>query len=569
MRFHVLAVDYDGTLARGGFVDDATVDALVRLRQSGRRVVLVTGRLLAPLLDAFPQVGLCDLVVAENGVLLYDPDAQAELPLADALPREFLEKLAERGVPISEVGRGIMATSVPYETLTLEIIRDMSLELQIIFNKGAVMVLPTGVNKASGLRAALARLGFSAHNAVGMGDAENDEAFLKLCEKSVAVDNALETVKKQADVVVRGVASAGVIEVIERLIVNDLQDVPDRAGQGLLLGFDKSGNEVRMPAHGPRVLVTGDSGGGKSKFAVSMLEQWIGNEYQTCVIDPEGDYQALTGPIVLGSLDRAPTAHEVMQVIRQPDKSCVVSLFGAKKEDQPPLFNDLFRALQDLRIRTGRPHWTIIDEAHYPVSASWAPIEDLHLEDFRCVVYVTAFPEQMPGAVLRSIDLFVSIGGDPVGLLVKYCELLGESAPQIGPPEVEPEQRAIAWRRGHKPPIWFRMLPPHGEHQRHRHQYFDGEMDLQNRFYFRGPEGTLNLAAQNLRMFMQLAEGVDDQTWLYHLKRGDYAPWFRDSIQDAELASLADQLQHADGVSAQDSRSQIIELIRKLYVREI
>jgi hydroxymethylpyrimidine pyrophosphatase-like HAD family hydrolase len=202
MRYHALAVDYDGTLAHAGLVDDATIEALQRLRKSGRRLVLVTGRLLAPLLDAFPQVGLCDLVVAENGALLYDPHTRAEQLLADALPREFVEKLAERGVPVSEVGQGILATCVPYESVTLEVIRDMSLELQIIFNKGAVMVLPSGVNKASGLRAALLKLGLSPHNAVGVGDAENDEAFLRLCETGVAVDNALDALKKQADVVV-------------------------------------------------------------------------------------------------------------------------------------------------------------------------------------------------------------------------------------------------------------------------------------------------------------------------------------------------------------------------------
>ena len=94
-------------------------------------------------------------------------------------------------------------------------------------------------------------------------------------------------------------------------------------------------------------------------------------------------------------------------------------------------------------------------------------------------------------------------------------------------------------------------------------------MDPENQFHFRGPEGKLNLAAQNLRTFMQLAEGVGDETWLYHLNRGDYAPWFRDSIQDAALARVAEQLQHADDVSAQDSRNQIIEMIRKLYVKEI
>ena len=49
----------------------------------------------------------------------------------------------------------------------------------MIFNKGAVMILPSGVNKATGLAAALEELGLSPHNVVGVGDAENDHAFLE------------------------------------------------------------------------------------------------------------------------------------------------------------------------------------------------------------------------------------------------------------------------------------------------------------------------------------------------------------------------------------------------------
>ena len=59
----------------------------------------------------------------------------------------------------------------------LETIRDLGLEFQITFNKGAVMVLPAGVNKASGLAAAIGELGLSPLKVVGVGDAENDHAF--------------------------------------------------------------------------------------------------------------------------------------------------------------------------------------------------------------------------------------------------------------------------------------------------------------------------------------------------------------------------------------------------------
>jgi hydroxymethylpyrimidine pyrophosphatase-like HAD family hydrolase len=108
----------------------------------------------------------------------------------------------------------------------LETIRDLGLELQIIFNKGNVMILPTGVNKATGLAAALKVLGLSPQQTVGVGDAENDEAFLKMCGVSVAVDNALEVVKKLATIVTKGARGAGVTEVINRLLADDLASLP-------------------------------------------------------------------------------------------------------------------------------------------------------------------------------------------------------------------------------------------------------------------------------------------------------------------------------------------------------
>jgi HAD superfamily hydrolase (TIGR01484 family) len=569
MKFHVLAVDFDGTLAHHGHVDETTVDALVRLRKSGRRLVMVTGRLLSPLQAAFPEVSIFDLVVAENGALLYNPDTGEERPLVDAPPREFVEKLTDRGVEVREVGHVIVATHVPFESPTLETIRDMALELQIVFNKGAVMVLPTGVNKASGLRAALAELGFSRHNTMGMGDAENDEAFLRLCGASIAVDNALDPVKKIADLVVSGRASAGVVQVIERLLEDDLKELHGGQRRSFQLGTNLAGEDVLVPVYGTRMLVTGDSAGGKSKLAVSILEQLIETEFQTCVIDPEGDFQTVGKAIVLGTVERAPTPEEVIQVVEQPDKTCVVSLFAVESDKQPAAFGQLIRPLQEHRIRTGRPHWNIVDEAHYPLSPAWAPLEELHLEQWRSVMYITAFPKKMPTPVLKNLDLFVAIGEKPDELLAEYCELVGVAKPELKPPDDGQMHRAIAWWREKGDPFWLRRPAPKGEHLRHRHQYFEGDMDPPDRFYFRGPKGELNLAAGNLRTFMELATGVDDETWLYHLHRGDYAEWFRDTIRDEELAVTAEQMQETDNIAAKNSRERINEMIRKLYIKEL
>ncbi|HVT29617.1 MAG TPA: HAD family hydrolase, partial [Lacipirellulaceae bacterium] len=364
MQYHALAVDYDGTLATDGIVDDQTIDALRRLRESGRRLILVTGRIVEQLLHVFPQIRVFDLVVADNGAVLFEPETNQRTLLAEQPPKCFIDELARRGVPQIEVGDVIVATWEPYETVVLETIRELALELQIIFNKGAVMILPTGVNKATGLRAALTKLGISHHNTVGVGDAENDEAFLKLCHISVAVKNALDVVKKQADLITTQARGRGVIELIEQMLDNDLQHVGHRAEAGILVGTALDGTEVRIPVYGTRVLVTGGPAGGKSKLALTMLEQLMDARYQIVVIDPEGDYQELKEPVVLGTIQQTPAVEEVLQVIEDPNKSCVISLFGAPPAEQPPVFARILAALMEYRSRTGRPNWYLIDEAH-------------------------------------------------------------------------------------------------------------------------------------------------------------------------------------------------------------
>lgn len=221
MRYLVLATDYDGTLAHDGRVDEETLAALDRLRHSGRKLILVTGRHLEDLLHVFPRINLCEWVVVENGALLYKPATREVKPLGEPPPEEFVKALQERGVDPLAVGRVIVATWHPHETTVLEVIRDLGLEYQVIFNKGAVMVLPSGVNKASGLSAALSEMGLSSHNTVGVGDAENDHAFLDFCECGVAVANALPMLKERADFVTKGERGAGVIELIDKLIASD------------------------------------------------------------------------------------------------------------------------------------------------------------------------------------------------------------------------------------------------------------------------------------------------------------------------------------------------------------
>ena len=220
MRFRALAADFDGTLAHDGIVDAATVEALQRLGQSGVRVVLVTGRELASLFNTFARCDVFDCIVAENGAVLYHPATQVVTTLTAAAPAALVERLQRLNVPIS-VGHSIVATVSRFEEQARTAIRELALPWHIILNKGSVMMLPNAVNKVTGLGVVLRELSLSGDEVVGVGDAENDCAFLRMCGLPVAVDNALPEVKRLAYVVTSGARGAGVCELIEQWLTPD------------------------------------------------------------------------------------------------------------------------------------------------------------------------------------------------------------------------------------------------------------------------------------------------------------------------------------------------------------
>jgi hydroxymethylpyrimidine pyrophosphatase-like HAD family hydrolase len=228
MHYLALASDYDGTLARDSHVSRTAREALVRLKASGRKFVLVTGREMPELKSVFPDWKSCDAIVAENGALIVYPAEDCEEVLGEPPPKAFLTQIVERGVQPFSVGKVIFATWRPHEAAVLDIIQSLGLEYHIIFNKRAVMVLPSGINKASGLAKALSRLNISPHQVVGVGDAENDHAFLESCAVAAAVDNALPALKDRCDMVLAKDHGEGVAELIDRLLADDLASLGPR-----------------------------------------------------------------------------------------------------------------------------------------------------------------------------------------------------------------------------------------------------------------------------------------------------------------------------------------------------
>jgi HAD superfamily hydrolase (TIGR01484 family) len=574
VRYIALAADYDGTLAESGKVRRRTIAALERLAKSGRRLILVTGRELPDLEKVFKQLDLFDRVVAENGALLYRPATKEEVALAEAPPREFVDELRRRKVKNLSVGRSVVATWQPHEQVVLDVIRDLGLELQVTFNKGAVMVLPSGVNKQSGLRVALDELALSPHNVVGIGDAENDHAFLSVCECAVAVANALPAVKKRADVVTSGDHGDGAVDLVEMLLEDDLARATRKLARHDILVGERADTGKGNPApvairpYGTSILVAGPSGSGKSTTTTALVERIAERDYQFCLIDPEGDYEGFAGAVTVGSTRLEPNVDEVLQLLEQPRQNVVVSLLGVKLEDRPAFLSHLLPRLQELRVRTARPHWIVIDEAHHLLPASWQPAPETLPRDLSELLLITVHPDWVAPAVLDQINTVIAVGERPDKTLAGYAAGLKKR----GHPALTAEQRRlepgqiVLWQRGRRrKPVKVTVTPGRLERRRHRRKYAEGEIVEAEHFFFRGPAGRLQLRAQNLVVFSQIADGIDDETWEFHLRRGDYASWFRVVIKDAELADAADRIARDSRLSARTSRAKILDEIERRY----
>ena len=561
MFFVALATDYDGTLASQGRVDPATLEALQKLRASGRKLVLVTGRNLAELAEVFEQTDVFDLIVAENGALLFDPAKREEVALCPPPPASLVDRLREIGVEPLTVGRSIVSTWEPNEAAVLQAIRDLQLEHHIIFNKGAVMVLPGGINKASGLEAALGQLGLSAHNVVGIGDAENDQAFLGACGCAVAVANALPTVKQKADLVVDD-HGRGVIELAGMLMDDDLASVRPRVPRRRpVLGVLPDGGNYTLDPF-EAVLVSGGSGGGKSTVVTALLEQMLALGYQFCVVDPEGDYDGLSGAVTVGNAKEAPRIREAMDLLAKPGISAVVNLLAIGVEDRPRFVAELLPELTKLRAAKGRPHWIVLDEIHHCLPANWQPAPVTLPQELPAVIGVTVHPESVAADFLALVSTIAGVGEQAPQAIEKFCQAKGQAAPS-GMRAPQRGELLLVDGRGQSRIV--RAVPSRGKLQRHARKYAEGELGEDKSFYFRGPRKALNLRAQNLAIFLQIAAGVDDETWLHHLREGAYSRWFRDDIKDEELAAETQSVEEDDTLDAADSRARIKGIVDKRY----
>lgn len=604
MRYRALATDYDGTIAHDSTVDEPTIAALEKLRASGRTLILVTGRELAELKVVCPRLDLFEWVVSENGAQLYRPsDGQTTL-LGEPPPAGFVEELVRRGVGPISVGGCIVATWEPHENTALNVIRDLGLEMHVIFNKGAVMILPAAVNKATGLTAALERLGLSPHEVVGVGDAENDHAFLNLCEFSAAVSNALPALKDRADLTLTRDHGAGVAELIDHMLADDLAQFDGRARRHqILLGTRRNGRPVAAPqavAHvgedirlnpfDNTLLIAGPKGSGKSSIASGLAERLGDHGYQYCMIDPEGDFAQAAGATVVGGVvlgqgaakpnepkhDAVPTIDEAAQVLKNPRSNLVVNLSGLPADERPGFFHKLLARLLEFRIATGRPHWILVDEAQQLFPRDWtpaalqsnskpgdgatAPSDPPKLDR---LILAAVKPSDVSPAVLAQVRKVLAVGPEPQTSIDDFCAAV--DMPQAGG-DREPLRpgEVLAFAPGERSLAAVRPTPTRSDRLRRIRRRLEGDLTGEDVFVFRGPENRLKLRAQNLNIFQQMAEGVDPETWKFHLTRHDVSQWFAQALQDDALAAEAEQIEAAD-LPPDESLARITQLIEKSY----
>jgi hypothetical protein len=225
----------------------------------------------------------------------------------------------------------------------------------------------------------------------------------------------------------------------------------------------------------------------------------------------------------------------------------------------------LFARIRDLRAKTGRPHWLFVDEAHHVMPADWQPTDLVLPQRLDGTVLVSVTPSSIAPAALKLLDSLVVIGNKPQEMLLEFARANGVTVPALDTEKID-EGTALSWNKASQAqPQLVTLEPTKTERRRHLRKYAEGSLGEDKSFYFRGPEGKLKLRAYNLIVFNDLADGVDDDTWLHHWKRGEISAWVRTCIKDEPLAEQITSLEHEVPDDADESRKRVRELIEQTY----
>lgn len=543
MKLTVLALDYDGTITRDDRPDPSVLDAMAEARRRGIAVMLVTGRRLDDLRRVAGDLHFADGVVAENGALLHFPDGGLTTTLAPPIPPEFVARLQKRGIPF-QAGQCLIEADATSAPQLLDAIRELELPIVLLFNRGRVMALAQGISKATGLSAALETLRKSPHNAIAVGDAENDHELLRLAEVGAAVEWGSPSLRAAADIVIPGDGPPAVAGFIRHFASLGRMPTPSRARRRLILGRTDDGREFSLALRGRNVLIMGETNSGKSWLAGLLCERLILQGYSLCVIDPEGDYRtldALPGVRVLGGEDEPPPPRALLHALRYPDRSVVIDLSGVEHGAKFEYIRSVLPELNVMRRRLGTPHRIVVDEGHYFLRDA---VEEHLLDlDFNGYTVVTYWPSQLPRELVAATEVILvtrESNRAEIEALQGHCRACRHVP---GPawdvlPVLRLDQAAalpITTGAGADLQVFTigeRLTP----HVRHRQKYVDVPVRDNRAFIFRGDGRAAPTRAHTLREFVAVLDGLDAARADGYLRRGDFSRWIADVFGDRALA---------------------------------
>ena len=573
MKFLVLAIDFDGTIATNDVLNPDVRLALAELRRRGIVVILVTGRILEDLRRICGDLYFLDAVVGENGAALEFPATGYSMTLAPPPSEALLAELRAAGIEHA-AGHAIIEASAADGARILGILQRMELPLTLMFNRGRVMVLPQAISKATGLQQALSILRLSAHNAIGIGDAENDHELLRVCEVGVAVNWGSEALKRAADHVLPGDGPVAVAKYLADLVDHGFLPIPTAARRRLLLGHTDAGQPLALAVRGRNVLVTGEPKSGKSWVAGLLCEQLILYGYSVCVLDPEGDYtslEALPGVTVMGGRDPLPRPRDLVRALRHSDVSIVIDLSHTDHQQKMEYVRSVLPALAMLRRHTGLPHRIVVDEAHYflqdPESRR---LLDLELRGYTFVTYRASALCSESLRASQAILVTRESDAAEIQTLKSLCTcatrteaewtslfgnlVIGEAAAL---PVTEEAQGDI--RRIHLAP---RLTP----HVRHLAKYVDIPIEESRAFVFWDDSGPTGQHARTLRELAEILDHAPAHRFGGHLRRKDFSRWIIGVFGDHQLAAEVSQIEeHYRDTSSREAAEAIGREIRSRY----
>lgn len=545
--FRAVATDLDGTLTSDGQLASGLVDALRTARAAGVRLVLVTGRILSELRKAFPGLeDEFDVVVAENGGVLSGP--RGVVDLAPAADRRVAAALRRRGVSVRR-GRVVLACDGADEPAVGQVLAEWDAAHQRVRNRGALMVLPRGVTKGSGVAAGLGELGVSPHSAIGVGDAENDDTLLDACEVGMAVGDAVPSLTARADRTLPQADGAGVRTLLESDLVLGADRSPPSRWR-IPLGRAVDGTAVDLPGSQLNLLVAGGTLAGKSFVAGMACEHLVAAGYTVVVFDLEGDHAVLgelPGVVRLGGSEEAPPSPDELEQVVSNGSSAVVDVSLLSPLDKHRYASAAVDHLAALRTATGRPHWYVIEEAHHAVQPE-AVQHRLFDDPAWGVLLVTFRPWDLPDrarAAMDAVTVLPGRGADSEETAGVVSDLTGASAAHVDEAlaRLEPGEALLA-HRDQPDLVRYRVGGRSTAHVRHQRKYADGSLPPSRGFHFRlRPD--CEHEASSVREFHRVLQACDADAFAFHAARGDFSRWIREVLQDRWLATAATALEEA------------------------